>query len=72
MVVVKDVGFIVSDGLLLSLLILLQQNKKRREQWKKCHARTMMHNEACEVYKMNTHHVPFSRQSVEGIRPGKT
>jgi len=41
--------------------------KKGESQGKKCHARTMMHNEACEAYKMNAHHVPL-RQSVEEIR----
>ena len=36
----------------------------------KCHARTMMHSEADEAFKMNAHHVPL-RQSVEEIRRGK-
>ena len=46
------------------------QHKKSRDPGTKCHVRTMMHNEDCETYKMNTHHVSF-HQSVEEIRPGK-
>jgi hypothetical protein len=30
----------------------------------------MIHNEDCEAYKMNAHHVPIM-QSVEQIGPGK-
>ena len=41
------------------------------DQLRKCHARTMMHSEVCEAYKMNAHHVPL-RQNVEEIRLGKT
>ena len=44
--------------------------KKGESQEKKCHARTMIHSEAGEAYKMNSHHVPI-RQSVAEIRLGK-
>jgi hypothetical protein len=37
---------------------------------KKSLARTMMHSEADEAFKINAHHVPL-RQSVEDIRLGK-
>ena len=43
---------------------------KGESQEKKRHARTMMHSEAGEAYKISAHHVPL-RQSVEDIRLGK-
>ena len=38
--------------------------------FQRCHAKTMMHSEAGEAFKMNAHHVPL-RQSVQEIRTGK-
>ena len=57
----------------LLLQSLSARIKKRREARgkRKCHAGTMKHIEAGEAYKMKAHHV-LLRQSVEGIRLGKT
>ena len=56
-----------------AVMILLQQNKKRREPKEKCparHARTIMYSEADKAFNRNAHHVPL-RQSVEERRLGK-
>ena len=52
---------------------LLHQNKKDESpsEGGKCHAKTMIHNEAGQSCKINSHNVPF-KKSVEEIRPGKT
>jgi chorismate mutase len=56
-----------SQGSIVFIMILLQQNKRRREPGKKCHARTMMHSKSVKL-QHNAHHVSLS-QTVAELRP---
>ena len=52
-------------------MILLQQNKKKRTEDNKCHAKTMMcqYPISLEVYyesAVETHHVPVKLRTLEG------
>ena len=44
----KEIKMVIQRGHKVKMIVL-QQNKKRRESWKKCHDRTMMHSKT-EVF----------------------
>ena len=49
-------------GTEFNVMVLLQP---KREPGGKCHSRTMIHNEACETYRMNVHHVSLRQSDAE-------
>jgi hypothetical protein len=55
-------------------MILSYSPGKKRERVREknvTNTRTMIHNESCESYKMNSQHV-LLRKRIEEVRPGKT